>query len=300
MRYSLPAMLAAGALVSTGAPSPYGRIVEASNMHIARASHAQVLLNDGRVFIAGGFSGSGGEQSPYRSTEFFDPRTGTFSDGPDLSVGRSGPTATVLHDGRVLIAGGYSAPGAPRGVAELLDPRTNTIKPTAHMVVRRTGQTATLLRDGRVLMTGGRDQSENELASAELYDPRTGTFALTGSMSVPRGAHTATLLADGRVLVAGGAMGRYPNARVHSLLEVYDPATGRFSAAGHLVTPRYKHAAALLRDGRVLVVGGSDNTDWHGQFASTEVCDVAADDVPSRARDAGRAFQAARRRDGAE
>lgn len=276
MRLSVPALLAAGVLVSAGSPSPYGRIVHASDMHIARASHAQILLPDGRVFIAGGFSGSGGESAPYRSTEFFDPRSGAFSDGPALTAGRSTLTATLLRDGRVLLAGGYPARGGPRGVAELFDPASDAITLTGHMVVPRAGQTATLLNDGRVLMTGGRDQAQNALASAELYDPRTGTFTLTGSMSVPRAAHTATLLADGRVLIAGGGMGRYPNEHLQAVLEVFDPASGRFSAAGHLLTPRHKHAAALLGDGRVLIAGGSDNRDWGGQFASTEICDISA------------------------
>jgi hypothetical protein len=282
MRRFLPVLVAAGALFSSGvrapvaAPSPYGRIVAAPNMHVARASHAQVLLPDGRVFIAGGFSGSGGESSPYRSTEFFDPRTGAFSDGPLLTVGRSTLTATVQVDGRVLLAGGYSAPGGPRGVAELFDPASGTITVAGQMVVPRAGQTATLLSDGRVLMVGGRDPAQRALASAELYDPRTQTFTLTDSMSVPRAAHTATLLADGRVLVAGGGAGRYPREQLQSRLEIYDPSAGRFSPAGHLLTPRYKHAAALLPDGRVLIVGGSDSRAWSGQFASTEVCDVAA------------------------
>ena len=55
--------------------------------------------------------------------------------------------------------------------------------------------------------------------------------------------------------------------------EIYDPRTGRFSATGSLTIRRHKHAAALLRDGRVLVLGGSDERDWGNRYRSAELFD---------------------------
>jgi hypothetical protein len=84
------------------------------------------------------------------------------------------------------------------------------------------------------------------------------------------------LLQDGRVLVVGGSSaGRYPNAHIETSAEIYDPATGRFSMAGSMNTARHKQAAVLLSDGRVLVVGGSDNRDWRGKYASAELFNPA-------------------------
>jgi Galactose oxidase, central domain len=276
MRLTGWVVLIASVLVSSGSEPPNGRIVAISGMRVARANHAQILLSDGEVFIAGGFSGSGGETVPYSSTEFFEPRTGTFRNGPDMAVGRSGATATGLVDGRVLLAGGWTGSESRGETAELLDPRTNAIHLTGRMLASRAGHTATRLLDGRVLITGGRDASETSLASAELYDPQHGTFSAAGSMLVPRSSHAATRLADGRVLITGGSMGRYPAETTHATLEIYDPATGRFGAAGRLMTARYKHAAVRFGDGSVLIVGGSDNRAWNGQLASTEVCDAIA------------------------
>jgi hypothetical protein len=118
--------------------------------------------------------------------------------------------------------------------------------------------TATLLADGRLLILGGRTAKDSVRASAELYDPATGRFTLAGSMVDGRQQHTATLLPDGRVFIAGGYWSDGQKWRVLSATEMYDPATGNFSAVGSMGAPRESHSATLLDDGRVLLVGGQD------------------------------------------
>jgi len=257
-------------------PSGAGSVAEIAAMHIARASHTSTLLPGGKVLIAGGFAGSGGEPNPYRTTELYDPSSGTFESAASMSIGRSGHTATLLKSGKVLIVGGWTGRYDLRRSAELYDPATNTFAPTGNLVVERAGNTATLLPDGRVLIAGGEDRGENAIASAEIYDPATGKFTITGSMAEPRGAHTATALKDGRVLIAGGGSGHYPSQDVYRSAEIFDPVTGRFTSAGQMTVGRHKHAAILLRNGKVLIVGGSDNRDWHGEYASAEIYDPAS------------------------
>jgi hypothetical protein len=250
-----------------------GAVTEAARMHAARASHTSTLLPSGKVLIAGGFAGSGTENNPYPSAELYDPRTRSFQRAGNMTTGRSGHTATLLKNGNLLIVGGWTGRYGVRRAAEIYDAATGKFTPTGSMVSERAGNTATLLPDGRVLVTGGLDRSENALASAEVYDPVTGTFSVTGSMSDPRGAHTATALKNGKVLVAGGGSGHYPSQTVCRTAEVYDPATGRFTPTGQMIAARHKHAAILLPSGRVLVVGGSDSRDWHGEYSSAEVYD---------------------------
>jgi N-acetylneuraminic acid mutarotase len=178
----------------------------------------------------------------------------------NLNTPRYGHTATLLGNGKVLIAGGLDSALAPFSVtdsAELYDPATGTWSGTGNLNTGRIGHTATLLPNGKVLVSGGRDRIAPPffglIGSAELYDPATGTWSSTGKFNTSRSGHTATLLANGQVLVAGGVTTDYillDNA------ELYDPATGMWSLTGNLRTARSLHQATLLPSGKVLVAGG--------------------------------------------
>jgi hypothetical protein len=185
---------------------------------------------------------------------------GKFLSTGSMTIGRDSHTATLLLDGRVLIAGGEGYDAARS--AELYDPKTGKFSPTGSMAVGHEVATATLLLDGRVLIVGGWEYSDRnhraESASAALYDPRTGAFAGTGSLKAPRHFQTATRLLDGRVLVAGGEIAN--DYQGSATAELYDPATGAFSPTGSMTAPRIFHTATLLRDGRVLIAGGNGDS----------------------------------------
>ncbi len=142
----------------------------------------------------------------------------------------------------------------------------------ASMHERRADHTSTLLMDGRVLIVGGMVENGVFLNSAELYDPKKETFLVTASMQSSRVEHTGTLLPNGKVLIAGGLAGRALEGGpgVVASTEIYDPATGQFIAGPPMTTPRTGHAAVLLHNNKVLLVGGADN---NGPLASAEIYD---------------------------
>jgi hypothetical protein len=105
-----------------------------------------------------------------------------------------------------------------------------------------------------VLVAGGYDDWA-ALDTAELYDPATGSWTTTGRMIEARGYHTATLLRDGRVLVAGGRSNNSSTGHALASAELYDPATGSWSATEAMLAAHTFDAATLLEDGRVLVTG---------------------------------------------
>src|SRR5438093_8655597 len=121
----------------------------------------------------------------------------------NLVTARTRHTATLLPNGKVLVAGGNNGPALSS--AELYDPASGTWTATGSLGTARERPTATLLPNGKVLVAGRAADDTNDFKSAELYDPATGTWTATGSMATGRAYHTATLLANGKVLVAGGS-----------------------------------------------------------------------------------------------
>jgi hypothetical protein len=229
-----------------------GRFQPTGSMSVERESHTATLLKDGRVLIAGGVRTSDGgfHWETLQTAEVFDPATGTFSATGSMNEARLFHAATLLADGRALITG-----GSGNNSAEIYDPGTGSFRPTGAMMTERHWHVVTLLPDGRVLVTGGlRD------ATAEVYDPVTASFMPTGSMLAPRALHSATLLPNGTVLIAGGdRFGDTGGATATA--EIYDPLNGSFTRTGDLAQARFWHAATLLLDGSVLLVGGADSSD---------------------------------------
>lgn len=133
----------------------------------------------------------------------------------------------------------------------VVDPGWET---TGEMSQLRSMHASTLLADGRVLVAGGRLLSGGK--AAEVYDPATGTWATTGSMLTNRGRSVAVTLDSGRVLVAGGTTETSSSLVPTEACEIWDPATGSWSATASLTQARSSHTLTRLADGRVLLAGG--------------------------------------------
>ena len=188
----------------------------------------------------------------------------SFSSAGSPTTLRASHTATLLPNGKVLVAGGnYGSTNLSS--AEFYNPVSNTWSAAGSLATGRYNHTATLLPSGKILVVGGFGNS-GCLASAELYDPVSNTWSAAGSLATARYQHTATLLSSGKVLVAGGCASSGGLASA----QLYDPVSNTWSAAGSLANARYQHTATLLPSGKVLVAGGS------GIQSSVELYDPAS------------------------
>lgn len=242
--------------------SATGTWAPAGTMNSVHAYQTATLLHSGLVLVAGGKTCNPACSSVLTSAELYNYWTGRWYAINSMNDPRYSQTATLLADGRVLLAGGTTActsTCSATASAELYDPHSGRFSLTGSMNVARTGAAATRLRSGLVLVTGGCPSTDlynnctNPLNSAELYDPYTGRWTLTGSMASARYYHTSTLLDDGQVLIAAGTT---------SSAELYEPLTNRFVPTGSLPLVTYLDTATLLHSGKVLVVGGCSGNPY--------------------------------------
>lgn len=229
----------------------------------------------------GGGGGSPGPQAPTLQSIAVTPATltagvggghplhatGTYSDGStkDLTASATWSIATstvaTVSGGIVtgVAAGTATVSAASGGVSgsSAITILNDTWRPAATSPLT-SGNVGALLKSGAVLVVDGDPYTPR----AALYNPATDSWTQTPAPSTGRYGATATLLADGRVLVVGGTVldTATGHSRFLSSVEIYDPAANAWSTAAAMPAAREYHAAVLLPDGKVLVVGGDDGT----------------------------------------
>ena len=189
------------------------------------------------------------------------------SDSPMIEP-RSGHTATLLSDGKVLIVGGMRRNQDFYRSAELYDPVTAKFQATGDMAISRVGHAAVLLHSGKVLIVGGWI-GHGETDSVELYDPATGKFSALTKMTSKRGGPGATLLVNGDVLITGGGDTDGPGGIASA--EIFHAASSTFEPLAPMHSARIEQTTTVLRDGRVLIAGGRADS----VTASAEIFDPA-------------------------
>ena len=274
---SLPsaALLAASIAIGVSAPSAAASpsfVRLSSEMAEARDLPVAAPLPGGKVLIAGGLGARFSED--LNSAELFNPEAGTFEPlASTMRSPREGAAAAVLHNGDVLIVGGFREGPVWLNTAELFNPATNSFEELpSRMTAERYRPAAAVLGNGDVLVAGGENQTK-KLASAELFIAEGATFAsLAAEMHVGgRVAAFAATLPSGQVLVAGG----HNTGESLQSAELFNPVTGPFELlSSTLGEAREGAAEATLQDGEVLVAGGSNASP---SLSSAEIFSPATD-----------------------
>jgi hypothetical protein len=234
-----------------------------------RYGHSATLLPNNDTVIFGGRACAGatcGAQTATLSTGF----TLVYSEKNFATAGtalgqRAFHTTTLLPSGKLLIAGGTNGPSVLSS-AEILDPVTGILTATARpMRYVRDLHSATLLPNGRVLLAGGFTTNADSTGStntSEIFYPDTGQFLETLPMISSRSNHTAIMLPDGRVFVAGGFG---PSDVITPTAEIYISTEGRWMSVAPMpgvagTCERAIHATVQLKDGRIMLIGGINQT----------------------------------------
>jgi len=222
-----------------------------NSLNAPRAFQTATLLGSGKVLVVGG-CGTSSCVNRLSSSEIFSPNNSnlalsTWTNGPTSSVPRYLHTATLLSNGKVLVAGGYAGYAA-YNQADLYDPTVpphgsfSATGPMQQQQYGRYAHTATALPNNTVLIAGGEEirpcgkggHCPYPLNTTEIYDVSSGTFSSTGKLGnliLGRASHTATLLSSNDVLVAGGCTA-YWCTTITSASEIYTPLTLSISSYG--------------------------------------------------------------------
>lgn len=215
---------AAPAATFAGLP-PKGTFSSPVSFVYPSQEYSATLFKDGRVLIAGGAGSTSGSYTwaTLSVARLYSPADGAWVTPGKMTSVRQCHTATLLEDGRVLIAGGWT--GSPDyttlSSAEIYDPVTGQFSPTGAMATARCRAQAVRLADGRVLIAGGQSAGVYGLNTAEIYDPGTGKFSPTGPFAtnyVEQCAcdlYSLTVLGDGRVLMLGNVKPTDEIGRAH-------------------------------------------------------------------------------------
>lgn len=249
------------------------KFARTGNLGEAREGHTLTTLKDGRVLAVGGLQSKDGTHSA--TAEAFDPKAGTFAPiASKMSTPRAFHAAGTDSAGTTaFFAGGATATDKETATIEIFDVGKSTfsVGPTTLAHPAR-ALAAARLPNGQWLVTGGSNATDKTLADAQTYDPATGNVTKVAPMGTRRSGHTLTVLADGRILAIGGYSDSMTPAKATNVMEVFDPATSTWEQLPvGLASPRLAHAAVLLPDCRVAVIGGEYAEDGKSPFATYDV-----------------------------
>ena len=258
-----------------------------ANMPTVR-SNVSVSVVDGKIYAIGGSKtkkyqvprGFGHESEELPTVEMYDPATDTWTQKVDMPTPRK--TKTCVVDGKIYAIGGWLTTNEQSQLetVEVYDPATDTWAKAQSMNHARCS-TAISVVNGEIYAIGGigwppnRDQSgrylsDPYLSNVEVFNPKTNQWRERTEMSVPKAAHSTSVI-DGKIYVMGGYFVKDRKLKTLSAIEVYDPATDRWTQEPDMLIGKFGHATEII-DGQIYIFGGN-SAGVQGPLTSVEVYD---------------------------
>ena len=274
-RLALGAALLVGVAASAsptpaiGASAVPGGWAVTGSLGQARSFAPAVKLGDGSVLTAGGTDGMNFTATAERWT----PSSGTWTGAGSIGQAGAGGVAALLPNGKAIFAGGAGNTNY-YGFGDLYDPTAGTWSRTPAMAHAHAYGAGAQLANGDLLVIAGMDGSDALTTNAvDIYSASGNVWSAGAPLpGAGRYALTATALGDGRILVAGGDDGSSGGTAAMSAAAIYTAGSG-WSSVESMKVARFDQAAVRLKDGRVLVSGGSDAAG--APLASAEIYDPA-------------------------
>ena len=241
-----------------------------ANMPTVR-SNASVSVVDGKIYAIGGSKmkkiqrpgGFSTESEELPTVEMYDPATDTWTQKADMPTPKK--TQTCVVDGKIYAIGGWSTANEQSQLetVEVYDPATDTWAKAQSMNHARCSAGISVV-NGEIYAIGGigwppnRDQSGRHLSSlylsnVEVFNPKTNRWRERREMSVPKAAHSTSVI-DGKIYVMGGHLQEGEKSKTLSAIEIYDPATDRWTQESDMLIGKSGHATEVV-DGQIYIFG---------------------------------------------
>ena len=241
----------------------------AEPMLVPRSEMSVATLGD-LMYVIGGYPAG---RIPSDIVQVYDGSTDRWSFGPSLPVPLHHTMAVAVNDTVYVIGGEFEGAGTSRpeqyvNSVYMLDRVSNTWVARAPMPTERSGGGAAVI-DGKVYVAGGRPPHGRDFA---VYDPVADSWQVLAEVPTARN-HLGMAAIGGRLYVAGGRFGAGVGSEMTAVLEIFDPATGEWTAGPPLPAPRAGVTAIAVHDCLYVIGGEGNDAVTSGVFEENEAFD---------------------------
>ncbi len=220
-----------------------------TNMPTPRGALSTAVVN-GKIYAIGGW-----DVDALSTVEEYDPVTDTWTRKANMPTARHALSTTAVN-GKIYAIGGADKNNRAIPTVEAYDAATDTWTKKASMPTPRGLHSASMV-NGKIYVIGGwvGGLGGRATSTVEVYDPAQNTWTKGAKMPTSRWAHASSVVND-KIYVIGGTIITKGKWATVSRVEVYHPATGKWTQESRMSSPRGWLATSAVR-GKIYAIGGA-------------------------------------------